>query len=244
MWLLNMLFIIRLVSGLGFLFLLSIPGFFLCLLRPFHPNLVYWISRPISWLCPWFGIQVEVKGMETLKEMGPCVLICNHQHTMDLSICPHAFPKGAVTLGKKSLKWVPVFGLFYWISGNLMIDRNHSERAAQTIEKATRRIRKEQLKVWIFPEGTRSFHRGLQRFKTGAFRLAQQANVPVVPVCVADIRNLDLNRWSNGKVAIEFMKPVTIAPNANPRVIADEIQQQMAATIARLSQQTEQINES
>ncbi len=61
----------------------------------------------------------------------------------------------------------------------------------------------------MFPEGTRSNGRGLLPFKTGAFRTALQANVPVVPVCASNShKKIDLNRWNNGKMIIEFMDPV------------------------------------
>lgn len=230
-----MLYFARLVAAFLFLALLTLPGLVLCLLRPFHPNLVYWVSRSFGWLRPIFGIRVEVQGQEKLDDLGPCVLICNHQNSLDLSVCAPALPKGAVTLGKKSLKWIPVFGLFYWLSGNLMIDRKDSGRAADTLQQAIDRIRSENLKVWVFPEGTRSYGRGLLRFKTGAFRLAQQANVPLIPVCIADTNHLHLSRWDNGRVAIEIMDPIHLDPEQDPREAADEIHQQMAATIARLN---------
>ena len=230
-----MLLVVRLLAAALFLALLCLPGLFFCLLRPFHPNLVFWFSRTFGWLRPIFAIQVDVHGLEKVEESGPCVLICNHQNTFDLSVCSAALPKGAVTLGKKSLKWIPVFGLFYWLSGNLMIDRKHSERAADILQRAIDRIRHENLKVWIFPEGTRSYGRGLLRFKTGAFRLAQQAGVPVIPVCVADTSQLSLTRWNNGTIDIEVLDPIWISPQQDARDIADKTHQQMAATIDRLS---------
>lgn len=233
-----MLYLARLVTAMLFLALLTVPGLLYCLFRPFHPELVYWVSRAFGWLKPLLGINVSLIGAERLQNLGPCVLICNHQSNLDLPVCSSALPKGAVTLGKKSLKWIPVFGLFYWLSGNLMIDRQNSERAAGTLQKAIDRIRHENLKVWVFPEGTRSYGRGLLRFKTGAFRLAQQAGVPIIPICVARTDHLNLNRLDNGTIPIQVLEPIHVSPEDDPREVADKTHQQMAATIERLSTQS------
>lgn len=230
-----MLYVARALMSISFLLVITPLGLLLCLVQPFHYRLVYLVSRPLSWACTLFGFQLQVQNAELIERSGPCVLICNHQDALDLLIGSKLLPLGAVTLGKKSLKWIPILGLFYWLSGNLMVDRNHSAKAAKTLEKAARRIRKEKLKVWIFPEGTRNYHQGLLRFKTGAFRLAQQAGVPVIPICVANTCNIQLNRWNNGVVPVRVLEPISVSKDDDPRVVADKIHQQMAATIEQLT---------
>src|SRR5690606_36604661 len=67
------------------------------------------------------------------------------------------------------------------------------------------------LSILLFPEGTRSYGRGLLPFKTGAFRTAQQAKVDIVPICVSSLHDkVKLNRWNNGKIIIEIMAPVSV----------------------------------
>ena len=237
-----MLYVARLISAFLFIVLLTPVGLLLCLLRPFHPQAVYWVSRPLAWLCPWFGLAVQVRGLAAFASHGACVLVCNHQSNLDVLVCANILDKQTVTLGKKSLIWIPVFGLFYWLTGNIMIDRNNKIQAASTLENAAAQIKRKQLKVWIFPEGTRSYGRGLLPFKTGAFRLAQQAGVPIIPVCVAELHQVDLNRFRKTTLPIEILPARKILPEDDPRQIANEIHQQMAATIARLTQEALEIS--
>ncbi|MBD1389083.1 1-acylglycerol-3-phosphate O-acyltransferase [Neiella sp. HB171785] len=220
---------------------MAVPLLILCLLRPFHKNAVYWVSRPFGWVAPLLGFKVQVSGHEHVRELGPCVLVCNHQSTLDLVICPAPFPPNAATIGKKSLIWLPIFGLFYWLSGNILIDRKHSGKANDTLRQAASEIESKQRKVWMFPEGTRSYGRGLLPFKTGAFRLAMLAKVPLVPVCVADTAKLiDLKRWRNGVVPVQILPPIKLQPNDDVRHVADQLHQTMAATIAELTEQAQQ----
>jgi 1-acyl-sn-glycerol-3-phosphate acyltransferase len=60
-----------------------------------------------------------------------------------------------------------VFGLLYWLTGNLLIDRNNRAKAHGTIAQVVKHIQKRNISVWMFPEGTRSRGRGLLPFKTG-----------------------------------------------------------------------------
>lgn len=233
-----MLYLIRVVLSVGLLLLAGLPLLVLCLARPFHRNAVYWISRPFMWVSPLLGFRIAVSGQEHLEGLGPCVFVGNHQSTMDLVICPAPMPRNTVTIGKKSLIWIPVFGLFYWLSGSILIDRKHSGRANDTLRQAAKEMEQKQLNVWMFPEGTRSYGRGLLPFKTGAFRLAKLAGVPVVPVCVADTSQLiNLNRLNNGEVPVKILPPRHLAEQDDVREFADELHQTMAATIAELTEQ-------
>lgn len=233
-----MLYPIRVVLSVGLLLIAAVPLLLLCLVRPFHRNGVYWVSRPFMWISPLLGYRVSLTGREHLNFSGPCVLVCNHQSTMDLVICPLPMPRNTVTIGKKSLIWLPVFGLFYWLTGNILIDRKHSGRANDTLLQAAKEMEHKQLNVWMFPEGTRSYGRGLLPFKTGAFRLAKLAGVPVVPVCVADTSQLiNLNRLNNGEVPVKILPPRYLSEQDDVREFADELHQTMAATIAELTEQ-------
>ncbi len=117
-----------------------------------------------------------------------------------------AVQPGVVAVGKKSLLWLPFFGLIFWLSGNVLIDRSNRSRAIGTIGQVVERIKNRGTSIWMFPEGTRSKGRGLLPFKAGAFHTAVQAEVPVVPiVCSSYFGQIDLNRWDNGEVLLEVM---------------------------------------
>jgi 1-acyl-sn-glycerol-3-phosphate acyltransferase len=92
------------------------------------------------------------------------------------------FPKRTVSAGKREIGRIPIFGWFYRLSGNLVIDRGNPRGARDSLEEAARTIREEGVSVWFMPEGHRNAGPELLPFKTGAFRLALAAGVPVVPI--------------------------------------------------------------
>jgi len=149
------------------------------------------------------GLKVEVRVPDEVKALGPVVYVANHQSNLDMFTVSAAVQKNTVTVGKKSLKWFPFFGQMYWLTGNILIDRKNTDKAMGTINQTVEKIKEKGYSVWLFPEGTRSKGRGLLRFKTGAFRTALEAGVPVVPVCASNLHGaIQWNRWNNGKIII------------------------------------------
>ncbi|MEE1673561.1 1-acylglycerol-3-phosphate O-acyltransferase [Agarivorans aestuarii] len=182
-----------------------------CLTRPRHPDLVHQIGVLIAKCGRFVGIDVELRYL-SVDIPDKAVWIANHQNSYDMFTLPFALRKGVVSIGKKSLAKIPFFGQIYWITGNILIDRDRRSKAADTIKQAAEAIDKRHLSVWMFPEGTRSYGRGLQAFKTGAFHLALQAKVPMLPICCSSTHGqVKLNRWNNGKVIVEVGKPIDVS---------------------------------
>ena len=93
------------------------------------------------------------------------------------------YPWRTVVIGKEVLKWIPFFGLFFIGTGNILINRRDRKNSLAGLAKAAEAIRERNVSVWIFPEGTRNHGRvPLLPFKKGAFYMAIQAQVPVVPI--------------------------------------------------------------
>ena len=211
---------------------------FYCLLRPFHRNNVYHTSRFLGKVTKLFGVEVELRIPESVKDIGPVVWMANHQNSYDLFTHANAVMPGTVSVGKKSLKWIPFFGQMYWLTGNILIDRKNTNKAMNTIELTADKIKKNKLSVWMFPEGTRSRGRGLLPLKTGAFRTALQAGVPIVPICASNqVGTINLNRWDNGKIIIEFLDPIHLndASRENLRSIVNDVHESMSNKIEQLS---------
>ncbi|ENY73760.1 1-acylglycerol-3-phosphate O-acyltransferase [Aeromonas diversa] len=184
-------------------------GLLLCLVRPRHPNNVFVFARMYHAVCPVIGLKARVIFPEGAERIGPAVYVCNHQSNYDIFTVTGAVMPGVVAVGKKSLVWLPLFGLLFWLSGNVLIDRSNRSRAIGTIGQVVARIKQRGTSIWMFPEGTRSQGRGLLPFKAGAFHTAVQAEVPVVPIiCSSYFGQVDLNRWDNGEVIIEMLPPV------------------------------------
>lgn len=221
-----------------FILLSCIFGLLLSIVRPFHPNNVHIIAS-------WFGSVAKMLGVKVVRKyhpdsvnLGPAVYVANHQNSYDLFTIPAMVPKNCVSVGKKSLKWVPFFGQLYWLSGNILIDRTNRSKAAGTISKAAEKIKKNGLSVWMFAEGTRSYGRGLLPLKTGAFHTALSAQVPIVPVCMSTThKTIKLNRWDNGTIYIEMLAPISLDKNISAREHVKSVHSIMAAKITELDAQ-------
>ena len=236
-----MLALFRIILMAIVLIAISTVACFYCLFRPFHSNNVYNAAKYMGKVCKIFGLTVEVRIPEVVRENSPVVYICNHQNSYDIFTIANALMPNTVTIGKKSLKWIPFFGQMYWLTGNILIDRQNNSKAMNTIAITANKIKEKRLSVWLFPEGTRSNGRGLLPFKVGAFRTAIQAGVPIVPVCASITDNkIKLNRWDNGKMVIEFLPPIDLSgvKKEHLREQVEEIHQLMANKIKQLNQET------
>lgn len=98
------------------------------------------------------------------------------------------FPKYCSVTAKSSLKKTPFLGWFMTLSGSVFIDRKNSKDAREAMKGAADQMQTMKQSVYMFPEGTRSYAKEpmLLPFKKGAFHLAIQAQVPIVPVVAAN----------------------------------------------------------
>ncbi|RUO20012.1 1-acyl-sn-glycerol-3-phosphate acyltransferase [Aliidiomarina iranensis] len=238
-----MLAVIRIFILGVFVVVAGVLGSLFCLLRPFHRNNTALAAHVFGSMHRVLGVKLEIRVPDTVKSGGPFVYVANHQNSWDIFTMSASLLPGTVTIGKKSLKWIPFFGQLYWLAGNILIDRKNSSRAHGTIGTAVSAIKKNALSIWMFPEGTRSYGRGLLPFKTGAFHTAVQAQVPVVPVCMSSTHEkIKLNRWNNGKIIIEMATPVNTDTytRENVRPLIAKVYEQMLEKIAVLDEEASQ----
>ncbi|AEF53324.1 1-acylglycerol-3-phosphate O-acyltransferase [Marinomonas posidonica] len=204
-----MLLLIRMAALLILIVLVTLFGIVFCLLTLKSKNRVYYLGRVFAQVGPLFGLSVEGRVSEAAKQVPQAVYVANHQNNFDLFTLATVVPKGMVTVGKTSLRWIPFFGLLYWVSGNILINRNDRKKAIATIDQVVNGMKRTGLSIWMFPEGTRSRGRGWLPFKRGAFHAAVQAGVPVIPVVCSSTHNqVKLNRLHNGKVIVEMLEPI------------------------------------
>ncbi|MDX1677403.1 1-acylglycerol-3-phosphate O-acyltransferase [Arsukibacterium sp.] len=233
-----MIAVVRLLLLTLFFIFSTVAGLLVCLFRPFHPDNVALFARwygHVSWI---LGIEVEVRRDPAIIAGEPYVFIANHQNNLDLFTLSGTVLPRTVTIGKKSLKYIPFFGQLYWLSGNIMIDRDNKNKALSTMLAAAERISQHKISVWMFPEGTRSYGRGLLPFKMGAFHIALEAGVPLVPVTMSSTHGqFKFNRWNNGKVIVRFAAPVPLNKEDNLRQFAKNIRSQMEQQIRRLDEE-------
>ncbi|HEH9770186.1 TPA: 1-acylglycerol-3-phosphate O-acyltransferase [Pasteurella multocida] len=217
--------------------LICVLGSIYSFIRFRNPSNVGIMARWFGRLHPLFGLTVEHRFPKNVDKFGRCIYIGNHQNNYDMVTISYMVQPRTVSVGKKSLIWIPFFGLLYWVTGNILIDRKNRTKAHGTMNEVARRIHDDDLSVWMFPEGTRSRGRGLLPFKTGAFYAAIAAGVPIVPVvCSTTQGKIDLNRWDNGKVICEMLEPIDVSAydKENVRELAAHCHQLMAQRIAEL----------
>lgn len=202
--------IIRFILAVILLALVGIVGTIVSALRPFNPSNVYFMSRLVRVGTKILGIEVIKRNVDKLEKNRPGLFISNHQHNIDVFIACEILPDRTVSLGKKSLRWIPLFGQFYWLSGNVLIDRKNKRKAHGTMDQVAEAIRKKNTSIWMMPEGTRSHGRGVLPFKKGAFFTAINAGVPISPICISSYDSgLDFSKWKSGKVIIEVLDPIS-----------------------------------
>ena len=148
------------------------------------------------------GIHLAVKGEEHLWSHRPAVFILNHQSNADFLIAAKLIRRDARGVAKKELQKMPIVGQMLMASGTIFLDRTDKDKAIEAMKPAVESL-KTGISVVIFPEGTRSYDYTLGKFKKGAFHLAIQAGVPLVPIVLKNAHDA-MPRGSN------IFRPTTV----------------------------------
>ena len=139
------------------------------------------------------GVDVKViRGAEHLWSARPCLFLINHQSKLDPFLFAKIVRSGFTGVMKAEAKNVPGFGQLFQFADVAFIDRGNIEQAKDALAGAIEKLRDEGLSIAMSPEGTRSATPALGEFKKGAFHIAMQAKVPIVPVV---FRNAGQIQW-------------------------------------------------
>ncbi|WED21510.1 1-acylglycerol-3-phosphate O-acyltransferase [Vibrio sp. JC009] len=240
-----MVALFRIIAVAVFAIVMFIGGVGYCLTSPRNPKHVFTFGRQFHKIARILGYKLEFRLPEDAYERGQHVYIANHQNNWDLFTVSGAVTPKVVTVGKKSLVWIPLFGQLYWITGNILIDRFNKAKAMSTIDQVIEKVKSSDVSVWMFPEGTRSRGRGLLPFKTGAFHTAIGAGVPIIPiVCSTTQGKLKLNQWDNGHVIVEMLPPISTEgyDKTNVRELANVCREQMVQKLEELDAEVDALN--
>lgn len=156
-------------------------------------NLVRPTARTFKgWMTVWSrvvlagtGIRLRVEAAEPLSEAEPIVVVANHQNMLDILTCAAGIPHPYGFAAKAELRGTPIVGAVLARSACLFVDKSSARRAAESIREAGALIR-QGYSVLMYPEGLRTYSPALGDFQKGAFVLATEAGVPVVPVVQPD----------------------------------------------------------
>lgn len=167
-------------------------------------------------------MRVSIEGKEKLDPNQSYVLVANHLSLVDIYVLYGFTGLDIKWVMKKELRSVPVLGLACETMGHIYVDRSNTEAALTSIRTARDRI-KDGMCVVFFPEGTRSRTQELRQFKKGAFRMAQDLKVPVVPVSIHNTNRIlpsDSLDWRPGKVKLVFHDPIEVSEDTDINALA------------------------
>ena len=123
-------------------------------------------------------------GGDKVDWTQPHIIVANHSGNSDIPLLMMLVPRPLRFLAKRAVGMLPFLGWMLHLAGFPFIDREQARRGRLSLAEVARRVREEKMVVAIFPEGTRSPEGTVLPFKKGAFLLAIQAGVPVVPVAI------------------------------------------------------------
>ena len=157
------------------------------------------------------GSRANIQNRKIITANKPAIYLSNHTTGLDPLIAIWLCPMGGCGVAKKEIARVPFFGWAYRLSGHLLIDRSNQERAIASMKAIAELVRKHNLSIWIWPEGTRSKDGRLLPLKKGFAHLAIQTGFPIVPIVVHNGHH----RWhshhiklSSGPLDIEVLPPI------------------------------------
>jgi len=143
-------------------------------------------ARLLAGLTP---MAVSVKGAENADRNRTYVVVCNHQSQYDILLVYGWLDLDLKWVMKRELRKIPGIGIGCEKAGHIFIDRQNPRAARAEVKKALERVG-DGVGVLFFAEGTRSLDGELLPFKKGAFRLAIEQQLPILPVSLVGTRNI------------------------------------------------------
>lgn len=195
----------------------------------------YWPARFWSrCVCTLLLVRVKVVGRENIDPKTSYVFVCNHQGAFDIWTIYGYLGHNFKWLMKKSLEKVPFVGKACKSAGHVMVDDSNPRGVRQTIEESEERLRGG-MSVVIFPEGSRTRDGHLTPFKRGAFMLASEFKLPVVPLTIDGAFKAMPRTTYNvtpGRITLTIHKPIYPGPRGfNTRELMAETRREIASVL-------------
>jgi 1-acyl-sn-glycerol-3-phosphate acyltransferase len=165
-------------------------------------------GRILTWLVP---VRVEIEGLDSIDPDRSYVVVANHQSQFDIPVVYGFSGLDLRWVAKAEVGRIPFVAAGCRAIGHIFINRSDPDQARSAINRAVERL-KPGTGLMFFPEGTRSRSGQLMPFKKGAFRVAIDQQLPVLPVTITGTRDIlpaDSLRLRPGRVRLKFHAPVS-----------------------------------
>lgn len=130
------------------------------------------------------GVKVQTIGLDKIDPARTYIFMSNHISNLDPPVTLPLIPRRTSVMVKKGLFKIPILGHIMLIGSLVPVDRANRDAGITAVRDAVKAIAQEGLNMTIYVEGKRSFDGKLLPFKKGPFYLAQECNVPVVPITI------------------------------------------------------------
>lgn len=237
------------ISALYYLFLVILCTVFmvlsavaLVLCSPFDRGrrVVHELSRILVrtfFLVPPFWRQ-RVVGRENVDKSKKYVIVVNHNTVIDIPAL-YYIPLNFRWVSKREVYKVPFFGQYLYLHGDICINRGRASEAMEQLLRDGKMWIARGASVAVFPEGTRSKDGEIHRFRPGAFTLAKEAGVEILPVVLDGtatlIRKNAMFDWRN-RIVIRVLRPVSVEEVRNTEVhdLMDRVRERMVDALAEI----------
>ncbi len=180
------------------------------------------------WLC---GFKLSVSGTENIPKNSYFMVVSNHQSLVDILVFMKALPSYFSFFAKQELLKVPLLGWDIQIQDHFVVDRSSARTASRQLDTIRKRVEKGR-SVLIFPEGTRSETGKIAPFKRGAFMLAAQTGVNILPAYIEGTRHILKKKsllFSPTRIHVHFLPSIPVKKGESKKefsMISDQVMTQ------------------
>lgn len=197
-------------------------------------------------MCAWARSNMRAGLMrcrvESRGELPPsAILVANHRHFFDIHLLFALVDVPVYFIARAEVTRIPLVGFILKRGGHLTVERGGGHRNDTAFEEAAARLR-EGGRIVFFGEGTRSKDGTIQPLRSGAFRLAAETGVPLVPVVLAGTDYVFRRRYTQivpVRMAARFLEPRRVSEKqSRSATYREAVRAEMAAALAELAPTT------
>ena len=195
-----------------------------------------WLTATVFIFAPLARRKVE--GAENIDPEKAYVMVLNHQSMVDI-LSIYNLPLVFKWVSKKEVYRIPLVGRLLLMHGDIVINRASAKEAMQLVHSKGKEWLKKGASVSIFPEGTRSKDGQIHNFKAGAFILAKDAGVPILPIVLDGTDKLIRKGWMinwRNRITIKVLPPISAeeVQNRDIKDVMAQVKEDMVNTLAQI----------